>query len=123
MSFASGRFRSPNRVESASTVDATSSSESVVCVITAVGVPDERDQVAAVGVTPRLGVNLRDERTDRVDDAQPAPLRVLLDGRSDPVGGEDADLARRDLVLALDEDGAQALEAPDDVLVVDDLVT
>ena len=94
---------SPKRRSSASTVGATSSSDSVVCVITATGLPsvsssrgllgrldhdrrvrplaaradhldvvgvaDERDEVAAVGVAPRLGVHLGDERADGVDDA------------------------------------------------------
>ncbi len=156
MSSAAGRFRSPKRSPSASTVSATSSSESVVCVITAIGLPpessfagvlgrldhhglvralsprpdhldvvgmaDERDQVAAVGVAPRLGVHLRDERADGVDDAQAAALAVLAHRRRDAVGGEDADLARGDLVLVVDEDRAEPLEPLDDVVVVDDLV-
>ena len=87
-----------------------------------VGVADERDQVAAVGVAPRLRVHLRDERADGVDDAQPALLAVLLHRRRDPVRREHADLAGRDLVLALDEDGAEPLEPAHDVLVVDDVV-
>ncbi len=38
------------------------------------------------------------------------------------MGGENADLAARNLVLVLDEDGAEGLEPADDVLVVNDLV-
>src|SRR5207248_9552262 len=87
-----------------------------------VGVADERDEVPAVGVAPRLGVHLRDERTHGVDDLQPALLAALLHRRRDAVRGEDADLARRDLVLVLDEDRAELLEPADDVVVVDDLV-
>ena len=87
-----------------------------------VGVADERDQVAAVRVAARLRVHLRDERADGVDDAQPALLAVLLHRRRDAVRREHADLARRDLVLALDEHGAEPLEPAHDVLVVDDVV-
>ena len=156
MSSAAGRRRSPKRSPSASTVSATSSSESVVCVITAIGLPpessfaassgdstttvasgplaaradhldvvgvaDERDEVAAVGVAPRLGVHLRDERADGVDDAQAAALAVLPHRRRDAVRREDADRAGRDLVLVLDEHRAEPLEPADDVVVVDDLV-
>ena len=85
-------------------------------------VADERDEVAAVGVAPRLGVHLVHERARRVDDPEPAPLRVLLHRRRDAVGREDADRALRDLVLRLDEDRAEPLEAAQDVVVVDDRV-
>ena len=87
-----------------------------------VAVADERDEVAAVGVAPRLGVHLRDERADRVDDAQAAALAVLEHGRRDTVGREDADRTLRDFVLVVDEHGAEPLEAADDVVVVDDVV-
>ena len=36
--------------------------------------------------------------------------------------GQDADLTRRDVVLVLNEDGAERLEPPYDMFVVDDLV-
>ena len=75
-----------------------------------VGVADERDEVAAVGVPPRLGVHLRDERADGVDDAQPAALAVLAHGRRDAVRREDADRTGGDLVLVIDEDRAEPLE-------------
>ena len=39
-----------------------------------VRVADERDEMAAVGVAPRLGVHLVHERAGRVDDAQAARL-------------------------------------------------
>src|SRR6266550_2503145 len=87
-----------------------------------VGMADERDHVAAVEVTARLGMDLRDERTDRVDNAETAALRVLLHRRGYAVGGESADLAAWNLVLVLDEDGAKGLEPADDMLVVNDLV-
>ena len=87
-----------------------------------VGVADERDDVAGVGVATRLGMHLRDERADCVDHAQALFLAVLAHGRGDAVGGEDADLARRDIVLVLHEDRAHPLEAADDVVVVHDLV-
>jgi len=49
MSSAAGRFRSPKRSPSASTVSATSSSESVVCVITATGLPPLSSFAASSG--------------------------------------------------------------------------
>ena len=79
--------------------------------------------MAAVGVAARLGVHLRHERADSVDDAQAAALGVRLHRRGDAVCGEDADLARGDVLLALDEYGAELLEPPDDVLVVDDVMS
>ena len=85
-------------------------------------VADERDEMAAVGVAPRLGVHLRDERADRVDDAQAAALAVLENGRGDTVRREDADRTLGNVVLVVDEDGAERLEPADDVVVVDDVV-
>ena len=128
-----GPLQAAEALPRTSTVDATSSSESVVCVITASGLPrrrarrrpratrrrrsasgrspfvpitstwfgvaDERDEMAGVGVAARLGVHLRDERADGVDDPESALLAVLAHRGRDAVGGEHADLARRDLVL------------------------
>ena len=87
-----------------------------------VGMADERDDVARVRIPARLGVHLRDERADGVDDTQAACRAVLTDGRRDAVRREHADLARRDVVLGVDEDRAQRLEPAHDVVVVDDLV-
>ena len=85
-------------------------------------VADERDEVAAVGVVPRLGVHLVHERARRIDDAKAARLRALLHRRRDAVRREDADRAFRDLVLRLDEHRAEPFEAAQDVVVVDDRV-
>ncbi len=87
-----------------------------------VGVADEGDEVSGVGVPARLGVHLRHERADGVDDAQAAGLAVLADGRCDAVRRQHADLPRRDVVLGVDEDRAEPLQPADDVVVVDDLV-
>src|SRR6266516_342134 len=87
-----------------------------------VGVADERNEMAGVRVAARLRVNLGDERTDGVHDTQAAFLAVLAHGRRNTVRGEDADLPGRDLVLVIDEDGAQVLETTHDVVVVHDLV-
>jgi hypothetical protein len=86
------------------------------------GVADEQDRVAERSVRSRLGVDLRDERTGRVDRPEPTRPRLLVDARGDPVGGEDDGLSLGDLVLALDEDDAASLELADDVGVVDDLL-
>ena len=85
-------------------------------------VTDQRDDVAAVRVAPRLGVHLRDEWADRVNDDQAALLAALLHRRRDAVRREHTDRAGRDLVLVVDEHRAEPLEPPDDVVVVDDLV-
>ena len=86
------------------------------------GVADEQDRVALGRVPPRLGVHLRDERAGRVDRPEPALRRALAHGRRDPVRREDEQRAERRVLLALDEDGAAALEVADDVRVVDDLL-
>src|SRR6478672_5653068 len=83
---------------------------------------DERDEVAGVGIPPRLRMHLGDQRANRVDDTESTPLCAFLHGRGDPVRREDADLAGRHLVLILDENRTELLEAPDNVLVVDDLM-
>src|SRR5581483_4624127 len=87
-----------------------------------VAVADERDQVAAVGVASGLRMHLRDERADGVDDAKPAALAVVANGRGDAVRRQDADRTLRYLLLVVDENRAEPLEAPDDMLVVDDVV-
>ena len=87
-----------------------------------VGVADERDEMAAVRIAPGLRVHLRDERAHRVDHDEPAALAVLPHRRRDAVGGEHADRAGRDVVLVVDEDGAEPLEPLDHMVVVDDLV-
>src|SRR6185503_20790837 len=79
-------------------------------------------EMAAVGVAPRLGVHLVHERARRVDDPQATHLRVLLHRRRDAVGRENADRTGWDLVLGLDEDRAELLQAAEDVVVVDDRV-
>src|ERR671930_503419 len=89
MSSAPGRRRSPKRSSSTSTVDATSSSESVVWLITASGFPAVDRRRASSG---------------------------------DSVRRQDADRARRDLLLVVDEDRSHPLEPPHDVVVVDDVV-
>ena len=74
-------------------------------------VPDEQDGVALGRVPARLGVHLGDERAGRVDRPQPARVaRSCTAG--DAVGREDEHRAERDVLLALDEDGATLLEVP-----------
>ena len=87
-----------------------------------VGVADEGDEVAGVRVPARLGVHLRHERADGIDDAEAACLAVLADGRRDAVRRQHADLSWRDVVLGVDEDRAEPLQPAHDVVVVDDLV-
>ena len=85
-------------------------------------VADQDDRVALGGELAGLDVDLGDQRAGRVDRAQPALLRVLVDAGRDAVGGEDDHLALGDLGLLLDEDRPALLELVHDVLVVDDLL-
>jgi hypothetical protein len=85
-------------------------------------VAHQDDRVTLLGELPRLDMDLGDERAGRVDGAELALLRVLVDARSDAVGGEDDHLALRHLGLLLDEDRPPLLELAHDVLVVDDLL-
>src|SRR5436190_8594794 len=78
--------------------------------------------MAAVRVTPRLGVHLRHERAHGVDDAKPAPLAVVAHRRRHAVRGEHADLAGGHVILRVDEDRAHAFEALHNMVVVDDLM-
>ena len=75
-----------------------------------------------VHVPARLGVHLRNERADGIDDAEAARLALLADGRRDAVRRQHADLTRRYVVLGVDEDRAEPLQPAHDVVVVDDLV-
>ena len=88
-----------------------------------VGVADQRHEVARVRVPARLGVHLGDEGAHGVDDLEASRHAVLEHVRCDAVRGQHADLAGRDVVLGVDEDGAQSFEPAHDVVVVDDLVT
>ncbi len=73
-------------------------------------VPDEEDVVVLAVEPPRLRVHLRHERAGRVDRAQPAARRLLVDDRCDTVRGEDHDRALGHLRGLVDEDRAAALE-------------
>src|SRR5438309_9708356 len=87
-----------------------------------VRVSDERDEVAGVRIAPCLGMYLRHERANRVDDAQSPALAVLPYNGRDAMRGENADLAGGHFVLGVDEDRSHPLEPAYDVVVVDDLV-
>src|ERR687888_2596670 len=78
--------------------------------------------MTGVRIAAGLGVDLGHERADRVNDPQPALPAVLAHRRRHAVSGEHADLPRWNLFLGIDEDRAHALEALDDMVVVDDLV-
>ncbi len=67
-------------------------------------------------------MDLRHERTGRVDGGQVSGGRALPDGRADAVGAEDDDRVRRHLVDIVHEVDALIPEAIHDVLVVHDLV-
>jgi hypothetical protein len=85
-------------------------------------VADEHDRVALGGESLRLDVNLRDERTCRVDRAQSARERVRVDAWGDPMRREDDGRALRHLGLLVDEDRPARAQLLDDVLVVHDLL-
>src|SRR4051812_7720401 len=88
-----------------------------------VGVADKRYEMTRVGVAPRLGMNLGDERTDGVDDPKSALLAVLSDRRRDAMRGEHAELTGGNLVLAVHEHRAKPFETADDMVVVHDLMS
>ncbi len=85
-------------------------------------VADHDDRIAVGGELAGLDVDLGHQRTGRVDRAQVAGVRVLVDRGCDSVGAEDDDLALRDLGLFFDEDRATLGELLDHMLVVDDLL-
>jgi hypothetical protein len=86
-------------------------------------VADEDDRIALGGELQRLAVDLRHQRAGRVDRAQAAALRLLVDRRRDAVGTEDGDRALWDRVVELvDEDRPALAQLLDDVLVVHDLL-
>ena len=86
------------------------------------GVTDQHDAMAVGRVAPGLDVHLRHERTRRVDRVETALGGVLVHRRRDAVGREHERRALRHVPLVVDEHGATALEVPDDVRVVDDLL-
>src|SRR5262245_51420926 len=83
---------------------------------------DEEDRVAVGRIPARLDVHLAHERAGGVDRVQSARLRVRVDGRRDPVRGQDDRLALGHLALVLDEDRTTSLEVANDVCVVDYLL-
>src|SRR5579875_405998 len=87
------------------------------------GMADQDDLAALPGIALAFDMHLRDERTGRIDDREPALGRALLDGAGDPMGAEDRDIAGRHLVDLVDEDGSLGAQPLDDMAVVHDLVT
>ena len=75
-------------------------------------VADHHDRVALGGETAGRDVDLRHQRAGRVDRPQAALGGVLVDRRSDAVGGEDDDRALRHLGLLVDEDRASLRPVP-----------
>ena len=89
------------------------------------GVPvvADQDHVAPVAAVARdFHVHLGDQRTGRVEHAQPPPLRLGLHGLRHAVRAEDHGGAVRHLVEFLDEDRAEAAQPVDHEAVVHDLV-
>ena len=73
--------------------------------------------------SPRLRVNLGDQRAGGVDHVEPALRTPAAVPRARPHAcGEDHGRAVRNLVELLDEHGAASLEVSDDAQVVDDLL-
>src|SRR5919197_799129 len=149
MSSAAGRRSVPNRCSRASTVARTSSSESVVWLITATGLPADSSRAASSGDStttvdsgrsPRVPITstwfacptsatrwplsaYRRASACTFDTrGQTAPLAVLAHRGRDAVRRQNADLAGRNLVLVVDEHGAHPLEPAHDMVVVDDVM-
>src|SRR6266446_6920466 len=106
-----------NLRRSASMTSRVSSTESVVVVL----VTDQHDRVVLARVANRLEVDLRHERTRRVDHAQTAPRALFAHLRRDAVRAEDHGRVVRNLVELVDEDRALLTERLDDEAIVDDL--
>ena len=85
-------------------------------------VADHDEVVAFLVQLGDLDVDLGDERTGRVEDAEAARRGLLAHRLRDAVRAEDQRGARRHVVEVLDEDRALGLQVVDDVGVVDDLV-
>ena len=85
-------------------------------------VADQHDRVAPGRVSAGLGMHLADERAGCVEHPQAACLRVAVDLRRDPVGGENHRAALGHVELGVDEDRAPVGKLGDDVAVVHDLL-
>ena len=86
-------------------------------------VSDEQDLVSEAREPDGFEVDLGDERAGGVDDPQTALHRVGPHLRRDPVGGEHHRRSVGDFRELVDETHAAGLEVPDDVPVVDDLLS
>ena len=86
-------------------------------------VADHHDVDAILAHLRHFDVHLRDERAGCVVNAQPAHVGLVAHGLRHAVRTEDHGIAGRHFLEFLDEDRALLLQILDHVLVVDDLVT
>jgi hypothetical protein len=85
-------------------------------------VADQHHPGPLAAVAGDLQVHLGHQGAGRIEDPQPARLRLVADIAGDPVGAEDHGPAGRHLIELVDEDRAAPLQAVDDETVVDHLV-
>src|SRR5689334_17270850 len=86
------------------------------------GMPDQDQLAAAAGIALALVVNLRDQRTGRIENRQAARLRILDHGLRHTMGTEHGHRTVGNFVQFLDEARTLVLQRVDDVLVVHDLM-
>jgi hypothetical protein len=86
------------------------------------GMPDQDHDATIVEISLAFVMHLGDERTDCIEDRQPAALGIDFDRSRHAMSAEDRHRAGGHLGQALDETRALRLEALDDMAVMDNLV-
>jgi len=81
---------------------------------------DQDERITLFGELHSLDVNLGDQGTSGIDDAQPAPRTVLADFGRNSMGAIDNALAVGNFIFAVDKNRALAAQLLDDKAVVDD---
>jgi hypothetical protein len=85
-------------------------------------VTDQDHNASLRDITLALAMDLGDERTRRIENAQPTCLRILLHKPRDAVRAENRDRSAGHFRKVLDETRALCAQALDDMAVVNDFV-
>src|SRR5687767_2129713 len=86
------------------------------------GVTNQNEIVSLCIVPIHLVMHFNDQGTGRIDDVEPAAVRLFPYRFGDAMGAEDDDRTLRDLVQFFDEDCALVAQRIDDVSAVDDFM-